>query len=194
MEKGVFIVLEGLDGCGKSTQAKLLYEWLKKEGYNALITAEPTRNEIGRCIRKILSGKKRYNPKTLSYLFISDRHEHLEKEIKPALDNKKIVICERYYHSTIAYQAAQGIDMEYLIELNSFAMDPEIKPDLVIFLDVKPDIAASRTSTGEIFENEKFLRGVRENYLRLDNLTRIDGNRPIEEVFSDMKKVVSVLL
>jgi len=189
MDQGIFIVLEGIDGCGKSEQAKLLYGWLLSEGKEVLLTAEPTRNRIGKFIREILSGKEDVDPKTLALLFTADRAEHLRSEIEPALDEGKIVISERYYHSTISYQVAQGVDKGWLLELNSFAR----KPEITILIDSDPTIATKRTTTGEIFENEEFLGNVRQNYLELDDITRIDGDRPSEYVFTDVKKAVSEL-
>lgn len=136
----MFVVLEGIDGCGKSTQAKLLYDWMIKGGKRAELTAEPTRDGIGNLIREILSGNEKVDPKTLALLFTADRYEHLKNKIELAISDGKVVISERYYHSTIAYQSAQGVDRKWLTELNSFAR----KPDLVIFLDIKPGIAIRR--------------------------------------------------
>ena len=88
----MFVVIEGIDGCGKSTQARLLFEWLKETDHDALLTAEPTKNKLGIFIRKILAGTEKVDPKTLALLFTADRYEHLETEIKPALSDGKIVI------------------------------------------------------------------------------------------------------
>ncbi len=133
----MFIVLEGIDGCGKSTQAKLLYDWLLSTGKKAELTAEPTKNKIGILIREILSGSEKVDPTALALLFTADRYEHLGNFIEPNLREGKIVICERYYHSTIAYQSAQGVNKDWLLQINSFAR----KPDFTIFIDVKPEIA-----------------------------------------------------
>jgi len=187
MDQAIFIVLEGIDGCGKSEQAKLLQEWLLSEGRDVLLTAEPTENRIGKFIREILSGKEDVDPKTLALLFTADRVEHLRSEVEPALAEGKIVISERYYHSTISYQAAQGVDKDWLTKLNSLAREP----DLTILIDSDPTIATKRTITGEIFEKEEFLEKVRQNYLEFDDIARIDGNRPIEDVFNDVKKTIS---
>lgn len=180
----MFIVLEGVDGCGKSTQAKLLYNWLGKN-YNVILTKEPTENKIGKFIREILSGGISVDPKTLALLFTADRYEHLENEVIPALNNNKIIVCERYYFSTIAYQMAQGIDRKWLENLNKFAL----KPDLALFIDVPPETAVKRTETGEIFETHEFSKKIYKNYLLFD-LIRIDGNRDVEMVFENIKAVV----
>ncbi len=180
----MFVVLEGIDGCGKSTQAKLLGDWLKKEGHEVFMTAEPSKNRIGRFLRDVLSGAEKLDPKTVALLFTADRYEHLANEIQPALDEHKIVVCERYYHSTIAYQSAQGVSRKWLLELNSFV----VEPDVTVLLDVKPSVGVSRTKTKEIFENEEFLDRVRDNYLKMDDgFVKLNGERPAEEVFREIQ-------
>lgn len=180
--------MEGLDGCGKTTQAKLLSDWFKKEkGREVFLTAEPTQGEIGKFIRKILSGSHEVDPKTLALLFTADRYEHLKNEVLPALKEGKVVISERYYYSTIAYQLAQGVEKNFLLEINKFAR----KPDVTIFLDIEPKVGVSRTKTQEIFERVDFLEKVRENYLKFqDNFVKIDGSQSKEKVFSEIKKNV----
>src|SRR3989344_5612667 len=125
MTKGKLIVLEGIDGCGKTTHAKLLTQWLTANGHSVLHTKEPSRGPIRLLLR-----------------------DYLEKETQPAVEEGKIVVCERYYFSTIAYQMAQGLDKKWLTELNAFAT----KPDLVILLDLNPEVSVKRTSTNEKFE------------------------------------------
>ncbi len=186
----MFIVLEGIDGCGKSTQAKLLAKWLEKEGRGVCLTSEPSGSRIGVFIREILSGKVDVDPKTLALLFSADRYEHLKKEVMPALDKESIVVCERYYHSTIAYQSAQGVDKEWLQDMNRFVLEP----DLVLFLDVLPGLALDRKEGKEIFEDKEFLEKVYQEYLNFDELKKIDGTRRYEEVFEDIKAAVSPLL
>ncbi|MFC2154001.1 dTMP kinase [Candidatus Altiarchaeota archaeon] len=146
----MFIVLEGLDGCGKSTQARLLAEWLEKQGKDALLTAEPTKNSIGKAIREILAGEEEIDPRALSLLFTSDRGEHLVKEVEPALKQGKIVVSERYYYSTISYQNAQGVDWDWLVSLNDFR-----KPDLAFLLEVPADWASKRIRDKIEEEREK---------------------------------------
>ncbi len=186
----MFIVLEGIDGCGKTTHAKLLHDFLRDKKRDVLLTAEPTQNEIGVFIRKILSGLHRVDPKTLALLFTADRYEHLTNEIEPALKNNKIVITERYYHSTIAYQQAQGVSRKWLINLNRYAR----KPDVTLFIDVDPVVSASRTETDEIFETPDFLMKVRDNYLAFNDITVVDGNGSMEDTLKDIKSEVLRLL
>ncbi len=186
----MFVVIEGIDGCGKSTQARLLFEWLKGMDHDVLLTAEPTKNKIGIFIREILSGSEKVDPKTLALLFTADRYEHLENEIKPALSDGKIIISERYYHSTIAYQSAQGVNREWLIDLNNYAL----KPTVTIFLDVKAGVAVKRAEMTEIFENKNFLEKVYTEYLRFDDIKRVDGNQGLEIVFDRIKGIISELI
>jgi len=183
----MFIVLEGIDGCGKTTQAKLLERWLKEKGYDVILTAEPTKGKIGGFIRDILAGNHNTDARTLALLFTADRYEHIRNTIKPALNEGKIVISERYYHSTITYQEAQGVERRWLLEINKFA----IKPDITIIIDVEPKLGVERTKTQEIFEKEEFLERVRENYMKFnEDVFKVDGEQKIEDVFSEIKKIV----
>lgn len=187
----MFIVLEGIDGCGKTTQAALLAEWLTIQGYNVHLTAEPSEGKIGKFIREeILSGKQKTEPETLALLFTADRYEHLVSEIMPALSEGKIVVCERYYYSTIAYQAAQGVDKTWLFEINKFAA----KPNLVIFLDINPKKALSRKQGGEIFENQKFLEKVYTHYIQFVDIHRVDSSKEPRIVFEKIRDIVSRVL
>ncbi len=189
--KGKFIVLEGIDGCGKTTHAKLLAQWLTEKGHSVLHTKEPSRGPIGLLLRDYL--KKDSLPLIDALLFTADRAEHLEKEVKPALEEGKIVVCERYVYSTIAYQVAQGLDKTWLTELNAFA----IKPDLTILLDLASEVSVKRTSTKEKFETLEFLTKVRKNYLALANEEKfsvIDAGRAKNAVQEDIRKAAQVIL
>ncbi|MBM3308691.1 MAG: dTMP kinase [Candidatus Altiarchaeales archaeon] len=180
----MFIVFEGIDGCGKSTQAKLLADWLQAQGKRVLLTAEPTKGRIGLFLREILAGKTIVDPRTLALLFTADRYEHLAREIEPALKRNTIVVSERYYHSTICYQAAQGVSWNWLVDLNKFAR----KPDYTFLLDVPPKQSVRRKTAVEIFEEEKFLEKVRDNYLKLNrNVIKVDGSKRPEKVFEEIK-------
>ena len=157
-KKGKFIVLEGIDGCGKTTHAKLLAQWLTANGHSVLHTKEPSHGRIGLLLREYL--KKDNLPLIDALLFTADRVEHVEKEINPALSDGKVVVCERYFYSTMAYQMAQGLAKKWLHDLNSFAA----KPDLIILLDLSPDVSVKRTTTNEKFEKLEFLKKVSANY------------------------------
>ncbi len=183
----MFIVFEGIDGCGKTTHAKDLASWLEEKDVDTILTAEPTKSRIGRFIREVLAGKEVVDPTTLALLFTADRMEHLEKKIKPAIAEDKHVICERYYYSTIAYQNAQGVDWNWLFEINKHA----VKPDIIILLDVNAEQGADRTTTGEIFEKQEFLKKVRDNYMKFPEMHKIKTNRPKKEVQEDIRKIIS---
>ena len=189
--KGKLIVLEGLDGCGKSFHAKELVNWLTEQGKAVLHAKEPSRGQIGLLLRKYL--KQVAPPIVDALLFTADRAEHLEREIYPALKQGKIVVCERYVYSTIVYQVAQGLDWGWLKELNSFAP----KPDLTILISLRPDIAVKRTSTKEKFETLSFLKKVKVNYEKIakeENFVVINGGRGKSAVQEDIRNSVRKLI
>lgn len=186
----MFIVLEGIDGCGKSTHAHLLAKWLEDQGHTVLQTAEPTKSAVGRLTRLVLSGELSVSPRTLALLFTGDRMGHVRREIVPALEQGKTVVCERYWYSTVAYQSAQGLDREWLVSINGFA--PE--PDVALLLDVAPKEGEARTSTGEIFEKAAFLTAVAGTLHSFPELTVVDSSGTKEQTAATIREhVVSVL-
>jgi len=162
-EVGKLIVIEGIDGSGKSTLSKHLKETLEKNGFSVLLTKEPTDGEYGKILRERIK-KGNLTPEEELELFIKDREEHVRKEINPALRQGKIVICDRYFISNMAYQGARGLDYREILKKNSgFPL-----PDLVIFLDISPELALSRKHLLlPHFENTEFLKRVREIYLKV---------------------------
>ncbi|RLI22578.1 dTMP kinase [Candidatus Bathyarchaeota archaeon] len=189
--KGFFICIEGLDGCGKTTQAKLLVRKLYEKGFDAFYTAEPTRGKIGKFIKKYyLHGEKRGSVIVEALLFAADRFEHVEKEIVPALNEGKMVVSDRYIYSSLAYQGAAGLDLKWIKELNKHA----IPPNLAIFLDVKPEIVLQRLQRKKsVMEKLAIQRKVREVYEKLvkdGKLVRVDGNKSKEEVAKDIFNLV----
>ena len=189
--KGFFICIEGLDGCGKTTQAKLLVRKLCEKGFDAFYTAEPTRGKIGKFIKKYyLHGEKRGSVIVEALLFAADRFEHVEKEIVPALNEGKMVVSDRYIYSSLAYQGAAGLDLKWIKELNKHA----IPPNLAIFLDVKPEIVLQRLQRKKsVMEKLAIQRKVREVYEKLvkdGKLVRVDGNKSKEEVAKDILNFV----
>src|SRR4030042_2031697 len=129
--KGIFIVIEGLDGSGKTTQIHLLAQKLSKN-YPVNLTAEPSRGKIGTFIRQCcLYEDRRLPTEAEALLFAADRIEHLQNEIKPALDEGKIVVCDRYTYSSLAYQERAGLSLDWIQTLNKYAL----KPDLALFID-----------------------------------------------------------
>jgi len=160
----MFIAIEGIDGSGKTTQSKLLARSLKKQGHDVLRTREPTQDNIGVLIRGILKSHAEIDPKALTYLFLADRIEHA-KEIQQAIEEGKVVICDRYMLSTLAYQSAQGLDLNWLKDLHKDIL----KPDLTFLLDVDPRISMERLRSEEKFEKTEFQERARQAYLSLAN-------------------------
>ena len=187
MEKKVkFIVIEGLDGCGKTTQVKLLAEKLRKQGEKVIETDEPTKGPVGKLIRQVLEKKVILPPNALQLLFVADRGDHLRRTIKPALSAGKIVISDRYLWSTIAY-GSLNLDKNWLLSLHRYCL----YPDISIFLEVKPKICLQRIGLrGEgktIFEEEEKLRKVWQIYQWLakkfgEDIIIIDGERKPEVI------------
>ncbi len=190
----MFIVFEGLDGAGNTTQSRLLAEFLKGRGHDALLTKEPTQNPIGKIIRDVLQHRLKTSPLALQLLFVTDRAHHFYSVIDPALKKGQIVVSDRYMFSTFAF-GGLGVDEELLKELNEkFRI-----PDLTFIIDVPAEVAmerikSSRKGKPEFFEDVDKFKGIRANYLKLKdqfpNVHVIDGNRPIEAVAADVQKIV----
>lgn len=190
----MFIVFEGLDGSGQSTQAGLLRDYLAEKGKRTVLTKEQTDGIIGGFIKSCLKKEWKVSPITLQLLFTADRAHHLDKEIEPSLSEGKIIISDRYFFSTFAF-GGLAVDVNYLKEINSQFR----KPDLTFFLDVPPEICLeriyhSRVSHLELFEEKSKMEQVRQNYLALakeyKNFRVIYGNRPKDEVFAEIRKIV----
>jgi dTMP kinase len=189
--KGAFIVLEGGDGSGKTTQARSLCSTLRHMGYRVHSTAEPSRSTVGRLIRRrVLHGKKT-SPEVEALLFAADRFLHLESEILPALADGKLVICDRYMYASFAYQGAQGVSVDWLREINRFA----VKPGVALYLDVPAEIGMSRIRREKsVLEKTELQRRVREEYLRLvqaGELALVDSTRPIKSVSQNILDLVT---
>jgi len=189
---GKFIVLEGLDGSGQSTQVSLLGDFFIKNGKDVVLTKEPTQtSEAGKKIKKILEEKIEIDPLEFQKLYAQDRKEHLENIIIPALKQGKIVISDRYFFSTFAYGTAHGADLEELIKMN----DNFLYPDLTFFLKVMPKVCIERiekrADPKTLFEKEEKLVKVAEIYEKLasrfENIKVIDGEESIGQVFDQVK-------
>lgn len=188
-KQGFFICIEGLDGSGKTTQAKILVKNLIKQGYTALYTAEPSNGKIGKFIRRYLHGERRFSGIIEAMLFAADRFEHVSEEICPALSEGKIVVSDRYVYSSIAYQGASGIDVDWIKMINKYVL----KPDLAIFIDVEPEVVLQRIRRKRtIMEDLKTQRMVREVYMKLvesGELKRVDGNKPKEDLAGEILSI-----
>jgi dTMP kinase len=193
-KKGAFICIEGLDGCGKTTQAKLLAKKLGKS-HNAVYTAEPSRGKIGTYIRECcLYGEKRLPTVVEALLFAADRIEHVENEVLPALNQGKLVISDRYVYSSLAYQGAAGLSLEWIKKVNEHAL----APDFAVFIDVDPKTVMHRLKPKRsVMEDLETQQKVREIYLKFvekGSLTRINGDQPKNEVAKELYAVVKKFL
>ncbi|UCH57035.1 MAG: dTMP kinase [Candidatus Bathyarchaeota archaeon] len=194
-KRGVFIVFEGIDGSGKSTHIKILADELRRRGHNVLQTSEPSKDRIGNFIRRYAErNDRRLTPETEALLFAADRFEHVKKVLKPALRRGRTVISDRYIYSTLAYQGAGGVSLDWIREMNRFAP----KPDLAILLDILPEFGLQRVERKKtVFEVSDYLRKVREIYLRLveqGELKRIDADKPKTLVQGEVLALVEELL
>ena len=188
MARGRFIVFEGIDGAGKSTQINALSARLLAMGHKVHHTAEPTTLDTGRMLRAALGGKEARSPAEMAALFTLDRIAH-NKEINAALEAGQDVICDRYYYSSLSYQG-YVCDYEWIKAMN--CQCPDIRrPDLCIFLDLPPAVSLERiTARGgekEIFESEETLTRVRETFLSVfrdlpDRVAIIDATGTPDEV------------
>lgn len=191
-KKGAFICIEGLDASGKTTHARRLVRDLKQRGFKAMYTTEPSSGEIGKFIRTyILQRKERVPGAVEALLFAVDRVVHLEKRVKPALQKGKIVVSDRYVYSSLAYQGAAGLDLNWIEEINRSA----VSPDLAIYIDVSPEILIKRMKWRKksVMERLQVQRKVQEVYLKLvddGRLVRVDGNRSVNEVARDILTIV----
>ena len=190
---GKFVVFEGLDGSGTTTQANLLFKYFKKQGKKVYLTGEPTRSLIGGLIEGQIAGDWQSSPECLQLLFTADRAHHLEKGIIPLLKKGITVICTRYILSTLAYGNSDIKDEKWLMEINK----KFVWPDITFLLKVSPKTCIQRIKKErfhkELFEKEEKLKKVFKNYLKfakkLKNIYIIDGEKPIKEVFEEIRKI-----
>jgi dTMP kinase len=188
----MLITFEGIDGSGKTIQIKLLKKWLEKQGHNVLVTSEPTKNKVGKVLRRMM--QLRTHNWVEAILFAADRALHCEEVIIPNLD--KIVICDRYTHSTLAYQTAMGLDKKWIKCLNQNAP----RPDLTIYLDIKPSTSIKRIKKRAKrtikYEKKRLLSKVREEYLKMkgNKFKVVDGEKGIQEVHEEVKKVIKRII
>lgn len=191
MKKGLFITFEGADGCGKTTQMKLLAEYLQKNGHEVVITREPGGKGLGEKVREILLNYDgEVSDRCESFLFLADRAQNIDIIVNPAVDAGKIVLCDRHIDSTVAYQGyGRGLDIERINMLNNLATNGR-KPDLTFVFDIDVETSMQRVgkekdrmeSAGKEFHNR-----VRFGYLELakqepNRIKVIDATKSIEEI------------
>ncbi|AXG71538.1 thymidylate kinase [Kordia sp. SMS9] len=202
MKNNIFIAIEGIDGSGKSTQAKNIAKRLEADGHKVYLTFEPTDMRIGKMIRSILSGKENADEKVIAALFAADRLDHLLHETNGIL--KKLaegytVITDRYYFSSYAYHGAH-VDMDWVIDSNRMAAEI-LKPHVNIFVDVSPEVAMKRINTNrdsvEIYETLDNLKAVQSQYLRAfeklkneEHIVAVNGDDSPEKVTESLWEVL----
>jgi len=191
VKKGLYICIEGLDGSGKTTHAHRLVRNLQKMGYDAVYTTEPSRGELGKFIRSsILQGKKRVPRVVEAVLFAADRVEHMERDVKPALEKGKIVVSDRCVYSSLAYQGAAGLNLSWIEEINRTALPP----DLTIYIDVPPEVVVKRIlrkkSVMERLETQRKVQKIYMKYVDDGKLVPVDGHREKLEVEQSILKLV----
>jgi dTMP kinase len=219
-ERPLFLVIEGIDGSGSTTQCDRLTTWLREQGYPVFLTREPSDGPAGMMIRLALSRRLRgagsenhvadnkntqvsqdLDPYTLALLYAADRMDHIYTRVKPNLEAGRIVVCDRYFLSSMAYQGVTA-DEEWVLQINRFAP----VPDLCLYLDLPVEAAKERMErtrwTRELFEEESKLRKIRERYLHLvDNprpeygpIQTIDGSLSPDSVFEKVREFIEPLL
>ena len=213
MIKGLFVTFEGLEGCGKSTQVKMLFHFLNKKGIPVRVTKEPGGTKIGDEIRKILLDQKNngMDYKAEMLLFLASRSENVRLNIIPALEKGETVLSDRFFDSTTAYQGyGRGIDIDTINNLNHLVVGKAV-PDLTFILDIEPNIGLKRSTSfsdsreirfeeefisKKIINGKLFLDRVRDGYYQIakDNAKRIkliNANRSKEEIFHDIIRIVN---
>lgn len=196
-KKGYFVTLEGGEGSGKSTQLKLLEDYLDKGGYDVIYTREPGGTPISEEIRKILLGGKNVemSDETEALLFAAARAQHIKEKILPAIAEGKTVVCDRYVHSSLVYQGYARCLGEFVEKVNSYALE-NCMPDVTIFLDITPERAFARKGGADADDRLEqsgidFHRRVYDGYVRMaekfpDHFVRVNADRGIDEVFAEI--------
>lgn len=206
---GVFIVFDGLPGCGKGTMIRKTFEYIygkSKKFDNILVTDEPTNGPFGQKLRKLFKQQKGPHDlvEEIFQAFVDDRKWHIENIILPCLEKNFVIICDRYKYSSIAYQTVQGTPFEKVF----LAHKDFLSPNLGIILDVSPEIAFKRINSeksekrkqSDNFRELDFISKLRERFLLLpkdlpkENIVVVDANKPIDEVFEQIKPLLDKVL
>ncbi len=202
MKRGLFITFEGADGCGKTTQMKLLAEYLEKQGIPYLLTREPGGKGLGEKVREILLNYDgEVSDRCESFLFLADRAQNIDIIVTPAVEEGKIVLCDRHIDSTVAYQGyGRGLDINRINMLNDIATNGK-KPDLTFVFDIDVETSMKRVgqekdrmeSAGREFHNR-----VRNGYLELakqepQRIKVIDATKSIDEIHKEVIKIFATL-
>jgi len=199
LKKGLLIVFEGIDGCGKSTQARLAYEYVINSGYEAIALKEYTNGKWGQKIKELSQkGRENVTPYGEFELFLKDRIEDVELNIKPALESKKIIVLDRYYFSSMAYQGGRGLDVKMIREENE-KISPI--PDMVFYIRVDINtglkrIFSNRKNQFDDFEKKTFLKNVVQIFdnMKFNYLITINGDREVDTIHQEIKSHIDKLI
>ena len=203
MKKGLFITVEGIDGCGKSTQLNLISEYLKEKGYEVIFTREPGCTGLGEKIRHLLLDYEgEVANQCEAFLFLADRAQNIDVIVKPAVREGKIVLCDRHIDSTIAYQGyARGGNIEELQKLNTLATGG-YKPDLTFVFDISVETSLKRVEDKKDrmeSENKEFFEKVRQGFLKIGKndpkrVKIINSEGSITEVFGQIRTFIDEII
>ena len=201
---GLFVTIEGVEGCGKTTIGKMIVDKLISEGYEVIYTREPGGIEIAEQIRKVILDVNNTNmdARTEALLYAASRRQHLVEKVIPALKENKVIICDRFVDSSLAYQGhARGFGIEKVYEINKFAID-KVMPDLTLLFDLDPKLGLERINANKSrevnrldLEKLEFHKLVREGFLIIEKLEpnrvkKVDASKTIEEVFNDAYSLI----
>lgn len=208
VKKGLFITLEGGEGTGKTSQIKLIEKYLSENNISFISTREPGGINISEQIREVIlnTGNTSMEGRTEALLYAASRRQHLIEKVIPALNEGKVVICDRFIDSSLAYQGyARGIGIENVMSINEFAIEGYM-PDLTLYLDIEPEIGLERISKNDLREVNRldlekldFHHKVREGYMILmkrepKRIKSINANQSINKVFNDIENLLNTVL
>lgn len=208
MDKGIFITVEGPDGSGKTTIIQMLAEKLEKEGYEIVATREPGGIEIAEQIRQVILDPKNtaMDPRTEALLYAAARRQHLAEKVKPALERGKIVLCDRFVDSSLAYQGhARGLGIDEVYSINQFAIE-SMMPKMTLYFDVAPEVGLERINKNKgrevnrlDLEKLEFHQKVREGYTMIaerfpERIVTIDASKELEEVYVQAEAKIKEIL
>jgi dTMP kinase len=199
LEQGIFITIEGPDGSGKTTIINMLAENLVEQGFDVMATREPGGIEIAEQIRKVIldTSNTAMDPRTEALLYAAARRQHLAEKVKPALEEGKIVLCDRFVDSSLAYQGyARGLGIDEVYSINKFAIE-DMMPQLTLYFDISPELGLERINKNKgrevnrlDLENLDFHKKVQEGYMILaerfpNRIVKIDASRELEAVYNE---------
>ncbi|HBM75598.1 MAG TPA: dTMP kinase [Clostridiaceae bacterium] len=205
MGKGYFISIEGSDGSGKSTQIKLMKEYFASKGFEVVESREPGGTRIGEKVRNIILDNENVemSPVTEALLYAASRAQHVTEVIRPCLKQGKVIICDRYIDSSIAYQGVgRGLGIDVVSKINSVAIQG-IMPDLTVFFDIDPEVAlnrkiedgkADRLELEKLEFHKKVYKGYKQIASTNSRIKIIDASRSVMEIHKDVVNIIDEFL